>query len=435
MRYRLIRYRYAEVAQDAPPQSLEDLWGSRRRVMVARPQWRPPVDLYETEDRLIVKVEIAGLREEDFEITLYDDTLVVEGVRSWLLSDAARFHAMEVRYGPFRIEVPVLPNIDREQVSGPIRTRLSLCDLTENGGESMTADEKDGREDVKGTSLPDALSVLPLRDTVAFPMAVIPLLVGQERSVKLVEDAMRANRMIFLVAQKSVEARPAGPEDLYRMGTAAVIQQLLRAPDGTLRLVVQGLERVRIVDFARTEPYLVARIERAPEIIEEGVEVEAFIRAVRDLIQRLTPLIPELPDELSGAIQALTDLRQIVYLVATSVPISVAARQDLLEINSLPAKLRRLIELLQHEVAVRELGQKITRETEEEMSKAQRDYVLREQMKTIQRQLGEENPEQAEIEAFRRRLQEAPLPEEARKEAERELSGWSACRRPPRSMV
>lgn len=286
----------------------------------------------------------------------------------------------------------------------------------------MTADEKDGREDVKGTSLPDALSVLPLRDTVAFPMAVIPLLVGQERSVKLVEDAMRSNRMILLVAQKSVEARPAGPEDLYRMGTAAVIQQLLRAPDGTLRLVVQGLERVRIVDFARTEPYLVARIERSPEIIEEGVEVEAFIRAVRDLIQRLTPLIPELPDELSGAIQALTDLRQIVYLVATSVPISVAARQDLLEINSLPAKLRRLIELLQHEVAVRELGQKITRETEEEMSKAQRDYVLREQMKTIQRQLGEENPEQAEIEAFRRRLQEAPLPEEARKEAERELS-------------
>ncbi|MDC4226463.1 MAG: LON peptidase substrate-binding domain-containing protein [Candidatus Manganitrophus sp.] len=115
----------------------------------------------------------------------------------------------------------------------------------------MTADEKDGTEDVKGTSLPDALSVLPLRDTVAFPMAVIPLLVGQERSVKLVEDAMRSNRMIVLVAQKNVDARPAGPEDLYRVGTAAVIQQLLRAPDGTLRLVVQGLERVRIVDFAQ----------------------------------------------------------------------------------------------------------------------------------------------------------------------------------------
>lgn len=283
----------------------------------------------------------------------------------------------------------------------------------------MMADEK---EDVKGTPLPEALSILPLRDTVAFPMAVIPLIVGQERSVKLVEDAMRANRLIGLVAQKEMEARPAGPEDLYRMGTAAVIQQLLRAPDGTLRLVVQGLERVRILDFTKTEPYLVARIERAPEAGEEGVEVEALIQAVRDLIQRLTPLIPELPDELGGAIQALTDARQISYLVGSSVPISVAARQEILEIDSLPGKLRRLIELLQHEMTVRELGRKITRETEEEMSKAQRDYILREQMKTIQRQLGEESPEQAEIEAFRRRLKEAPLPEEARKEAERELT-------------
>jgi ATP-dependent Lon protease len=278
------------------------------------------------------------------------------------------------------------------------------------------------KEDVKGTPLPDVLSILPLRDTVAFPMAVIPLLVGQERSVKLVEDAMRANRLIALVAQKNLEARPAGPGDLYRVGTAAVIQQLLRAPDGTLRLVVQGMERIRIVDFTRTEPYLIGRIERIPEAGEEGVEVEALLGAVRDLVQRLTPLIPDLPDELGSAIQALTDPRQIVYLVATSVPISVAARQDLLENDSIQGKLRRLIELLQHEAAVRELGRKITRETEEEMSKAQRDYILREQMKTIQRQLGEESPEQAEIEAFRRRLQEAPLPEEARKEAERELS-------------
>lgn len=283
----------------------------------------------------------------------------------------------------------------------------------------MTADTK---EDVRGTPLPDALSVLPLRDTVAFPMAVIPLIVGQERSVKLVEDAMRAKRLIALVAQRNVEARPAGPEDLYRMGTAAVIQQLLRAPDGTLRLLVQGLERIRILDFVQTEPYLVARIDSSPEHKEEGVEVEALLRAVRDLVQQLAPLIPELPEELNSAIQVLTDARQVAYLVATSVPISVAAREEILELDSIPGKLRRLIELLQHELAVRELGKKITRETEEEMSKAQRDYILREQMKTIQRQLGEENPEQAEIEAFRRRLAEAPLPEEAKKEAERELS-------------
>lgn len=117
MRYRWVRYRYAEVVQDVEPQPLEELWGSRRRVMLARPQWRPPVDLYETKEDLIIRIEIAGLREEDFDITLYNDTLVVEGVRSWRLSDAARFHAVEVRYGPFRVEVPVLLNVDRERVN------------------------------------------------------------------------------------------------------------------------------------------------------------------------------------------------------------------------------------------------------------------------------------------------------------------------------
>jgi len=117
MRYRWIRYRYSEVVQEAVPPQIEDLWESRRRVKLERPQWRPPVDLYEIEKGLVVKVEIAGLREEDFEITLYDDTLVIEGDRTCLLSDAARFHAMEVRYGPFRVEVPVLLNVNREQVA------------------------------------------------------------------------------------------------------------------------------------------------------------------------------------------------------------------------------------------------------------------------------------------------------------------------------
>lgn len=136
----------------------------------------------------------------------------------------------------------------------------------------------------------------------------------------------------------------------------------------------------------------------------------------------MAPLIPEFPDELASALKGLSDPRQVAYLVATSVPISVGVRQEILEIDSVEVKLRRLVEILQHELAVRELGQKITEETQEEMSKAQRDYFLREQLKTIQRQLGDENPEQAEIEAFRRRLQEAPLPEEVRKEAERELA-------------
>jgi ATP-dependent Lon protease len=270
--------------------------------------------------------------------------------------------------------------------------------------------------------IPDALPVLPLRNMVVFPMAVAPIVVGQERSLRLVDDVMRGNRLLALVTQRNPEARPAGPEDLYRVGTAAVIHQMLRAPDGTVRLVVQGLERIRVIDFLRTEPYLVARIQPAPELEAAGLEVEALSRTVRDLFRRLVALAPELPDELAGVVEEMAEPRQVAYLVASSAPLETAARQEVLEIDSIPAKLRRLVELLQHELAIRELQREIATETREQMSKAQREYFLREQLRTIQRELGEEEPERAEIRELRRRLEEANLPEEARREAERELS-------------
>jgi ATP-dependent Lon protease len=270
--------------------------------------------------------------------------------------------------------------------------------------------------------IPDALPVLPLRNMVVFPMAVAPIVVGQERSLRLVDDVMRGNRLLALVTQRNPEARPAGPEDLYRVGTAAVIHQMLRAPDGTVRLVVQGLERIRIIDFLRTEPYLVARIQPAPELEATGLEVEALSRTLRDLFRRLVALAPELPDELAGVVEEMAEPRQVAYLVASSAPLETAARQEVLEIDAIPAKLRRLVELLQHELAIRELQREIATETREQMSKAQREYFLREQLRTIQRELGEEEPERAEIQELRRRLEEANLPEEARREAERELS-------------
>lgn len=272
------------------------------------------------------------------------------------------------------------------------------------------------------TVIPDVLPVLPLRDTVLFPMAVTPLLVGQERSIRLIDDVMGANRMLALVVQKNLDARPAGPSDLYHIGTAAVIQQLFRAPDGALRIIVQGLERIRIGDFVKTTPYLVARVERFPSAEGEGLEVEALVRTVRDLFKQWVALVPELPDEMSSAVEALGEPCQVVYLVASSMTLTVPVRQEILELEAVPEKLRRLIALLQHELAVRELGRKITDETKEQMSRAQRDYFLREQLKAIQRELGEENPEQGEVRELRSRLEKMSLPQEVRKEAERELS-------------
>jgi len=282
----------------------------------------------------------------------------------------------------------------------------------------MTAQTQPGPQAIP---LPDVLPVLPLRDTVPFPWAVITLAVGQERSIRLVDEAMRSNRLIALVAQRKAEPTPAGPNDIYRIGTAAIIHQLSRTADGTLRLVVQCRERIRLVDFVQTEPYLTARVEDAPDREAEGVEVEGLVRAARDLFQKLIELITQLPEELRPAMESFSDPLQVISLIATRAPFSSAARQEILEIDAVPDKLRRLIVMLQHELAVRELGSKITRETEEEMSKAQRDYFLREQLKTIRRELGEEDAEEAEIQTLRDRLQEVRLPEEARGEAEREL--------------
>jgi ATP-dependent Lon protease len=284
----------------------------------------------------------------------------------------------------------------------------------------------DAAQDMSATApgaieIPDALPVLPLRGgVVIFPQAVVPLTVGQPRSIQLVDEAMRGNRMLALVAQRGDEPEVPGPDDLYRIGTAAIIHQLLRAPDGTVRIVVQGLERVRLLDFVATEPFLVARVEPAPERLTPGVELEGLRRAVLDLIHRVVALIPEIPSEVVAAAEAVTDPRQLAYLIASSGLLDGAQRQEILELDTVEAKLRQLLERLQHEESVRELGQRIASETQGRMSKAQREYFLREQLRSIQQELGgeEDDPEVGEL---RRRIEEANLPEEARREAQREL--------------
>ncbi len=205
----------------------------------------------------------------------------------------------------------------------------------------------------------------------------------------MVDDAMRGNRMLALVAQRGEVEQP-GPDDLQRIGTAAIIHQLMRAPDGTVRLIVQGLERVRLLDFVATEPYLVARVEIAPDQVTPGVEAEGLRRAALDLFRRLVALTPDLPDEVGTAAESVTDPRQVAYLLASTGLVDGAARQEILELEPVEAKLRLLVEILGREESVRQLGQRITSETQGRMTKSQRDYFLREQLRTIQQELGEE---------------------------------------------
>jgi ATP-dependent Lon protease len=272
-----------------------------------------------------------------------------------------------------------------------------------------------------GLAVPDVLPVLPLRDTVAFPLTAAPLAVAQPRSVRLVDDVMRGNRLLALVTQRDAGTEPATPETLYRLGTMGMIQQLARAPDGSIRLMVQGIERIKILDWVSTEPYLVARVEQAPDQVVEATEVDALRHAAADIFRRLVEASPELPDELGVAAETVTDPRHLVYFVASLVPLDVSVRQELLEMDPLTAKLRRLVDLLQRELAVRELGRKITTETEERLSKKQREYYLREQLRSIQRELGEDQEGEGQATELRRRIAEAGLPDEARREAEREL--------------
>ena len=287
-------------------------------------------------------------------------------------------------------------------------------------------------------TIPDALPVLPLPDAVVFPLTAVPLFVQSRGAIRIIDDVMRGNRLLVFVAQHNEKMDGVTAEDVYRVGTVGTIHQMARTPDGSVRVMVQGIERVRLLDFVAKDPYLVARIERAPEQAAAGPELDGLRRAVVDLFRRLVQLSDELPDELAVAAENLADPRQVVYFVASLVvrP-DTASRQALLEMDSVAEKLRRLVDVLQNELAVREIGRKITSDTEQRLSKKQREFILREQAKTIQKELGEDGGDDSEVTDLRRRLEEAGLPDEARREAERELKRLTGMQpgSPERGMV
>jgi ATP-dependent Lon protease len=268
-------------------------------------------------------------------------------------------------------------------------------------------------------SIPNLLPVLPLRGLVLYPGAIAPLTIGREESLRLIDDVMRTNRLVLVVAQRDADVERPSREGLYDVGTVATVLQLLRNPDGTVRIGLQGIERVRLGDVVSTDPYLVARLEREPDLTIRDVEVEGLQRAVIDLVRRLVPLLGLSP-QVTAAVESLDQPLQVAYAVASALPLDLSIRQEILELEPVEAKLRRLVDELQHEIAVRELGQSITERTQERLTKAQREVILREQLRSIQSELGE-GAGGSEIDALRRRIEEADLPTEVRREAEREL--------------
>ncbi|HEV7235644.1 MAG TPA: LON peptidase substrate-binding domain-containing protein, partial [Ktedonobacteraceae bacterium] len=271
-------------------------------------------------------------------------------------------------------------------------------------------------------SIPDVLPVLPLKETVIYPFAMQPLGVGQERSIRLIDDVMHGNRLVVLVAQKSADMDQAGPDDIFKVGTVSRVARMIRMPEGTIQIIVQGLERVEIGEFTQEKPYLLAHVKLKPDTQEDDNETEAIKRNVVGYFQRLVALVQNVPEGVAAATLNLEEPRQVVYVIATFMQMELDLRQKLLELDSVRAKLENLSNYLAHELEIFELGKKIQNSAQEEMGKVQREYLLREQLKAIQRELGEESEEQATANELRRKIDEAKMPEEALKEANRELS-------------
>src|SRR5437667_330759 len=278
--------------------------------------------------------------------------------------------------------------------------------------------------DEKDRPVPDVLGILPLRNAVVFPHAVVPLGAGRASSLRLIEEALAGSRLVGAVLQRDASDDAPGAAGLYTVGTVVVIHKAFKQADGTLRLIVQGLERFRIVEIVQESPYLRARIEH---IADDGdasptVEVEALARSALGLFQKVVSLSPTLPDELANVAAAAEGASALADLIASSLPtLPTALKQELLETTAVKQRLERLVGALGKEAEVLELGSKIQSDVQSEMTKTQREYYLREQMKAIQKELGEADERTQEIEALRQRIEAAGMPEEAKGEALREL--------------
>jgi len=277
-------------------------------------------------------------------------------------------------------------------------------------------------EQTDALTFPATLPILPLKETVVFPESMTPLAIGQERSVKLIENVVSGERLLALVTVKNEEADPPGWDDLYDVGTAAVVHKMIKVPDGTLRILVQGLRRIRLERRVQTDPYLVGEFSELPDVLEESREVEALTRNVQGLFARVIGLVPYLPEELQIAAANVEDPSALCNLVASTLRLKTEEKQKLLELDDVHARLREISAILNRELEVFELGSKIQSQVQEEMEKGQREFFLRQQLKAIQEELGEGDAEQAEINELRARFAEMDLPEDARKAADRELA-------------
>jgi ATP-dependent Lon protease len=267
-----------------------------------------------------------------------------------------------------------------------------------------------------------SLPILPVRDTVLFPHAVLPLTVGRESSVQLI-NSLGEDKTIVVVAQREARVDSPQPSDLYTVGSLAVVHKVVKMPNQSLFVFAEGLERVRVVEFTQLTPFMTARVETVPESIPpKSSEVEALQRNVLTLFQQIVAGSPTLSDELSTVAMNIEEPGRLVDFIASSLPsLSTPDKQDTLETTDVRIRLEKINQHLAKELEVQQLRNKIQSEVQDRVQQSQREYYLREQMKAIQKELGEQDEGQRDVEDLKKKIDEAGMPEEVKKEALKEL--------------
>jgi len=279
--------------------------------------------------------------------------------------------------------------------------------------------EERGREEK--ILVPGELPILPLRGTVLYPDLILPIMVGRKRSVKLIDDAMDSDRIIGVLTQKRSEVEDPKEGDLYSVGVAALILRMIREMDGSQRVIVQGISRVKIKEYLQREPYYKARVEPMEDFPTHGVEIDALMMNLKNLFQRAVELAPYLTAELGSMVSNIKMPHILADLIASNLNISTTEKQAILETFDVRERLAKVHLFLNKEVQVLELGNKIQSQVKEDMDRTQREYYLREQLKAIKKELGELDEHSAEIKELKERIKKAKMPPEVHAAAEKEL--------------
>lgn len=274
---------------------------------------------------------------------------------------------------------------------------------------------------VNKKTYPKEIAILPLRDIVIYPGMILPLSVGRDKSIKLINEVMEGNKMIGLVTQKDPKKEDIEEKDLYRYGTIGLIHKIIKTPDESIRVVIQGLERIQLKKITATDPYWKAKIQITKEKKSDNVEVQALMKNLVSLFQKAVSISNYLPQDLIIASMNIEEPDKLAYLVASNVQFKIEEQQSILEIIDPKEKLEKVTEYLNREIYLLELGKKIQSNVQSTIGKNQKEYFLREQINAIRKELGEDDERSTEVKSIREKLKKLSVPEEALKEVNREL--------------